>query len=453
MSMSMTRTPGTTNLGPILAITAAAALGIAACSQSSVAGNGVVAQDDTGILVAALTLAPGLTLDTASYAITGPSGFTRTGTINVANSSTLSTTIGGLPAGNGFSISITATATEGTTTCGGSAMFDVTARMTTAVMVHVTCHEAPRAGSISATGTINICPVVDGISANPAQVVVGAPIVLSVAAHDSDAGPAALSYRWSVGSGAFSDAAAASPTFTCNVPGTVTITVTASDGDATPGCASSGSVQVRCSLPGAGGTAASTMAVYGDAPYGTTPTDNSQTLATPAFIASVNADADVSLVLHVGDIHSGKQFCTQAYDQTVFNLWTAFVDPLVYTPGDNEWSDCHKVAQGGGAYNPTTMMIDYVLDPMTMMPVDYAKGDPIANLALVRSLFFATPGQSLGTNKIQVLSQVYQRCVSIPGISRTRPFSRKDPSPKPRSARSGASLRVLVTVWNSTGRY
>ena len=66
----------------------------------------------------------------------------------------------------------------------------------------------------------------------------------------------------------------------------------------------------------------STLAVYGDAPYGTTPTDTAEFDATPAFIDSVNADPDVDLVLHVGDIHSGKQFCTQAYDQSVFDLWT-----------------------------------------------------------------------------------------------------------------------------------
>src|ERR1044071_127625 len=72
-----------------------------------------------------------------------------------------------------------------------------------------------------------------------------------------------------------------------------------------------------------------TIAVYGDAPYGTTPTDTAQLAATPAFIQSINADQDVRLVLHVGDIHSGKQFCTQAYDLDVFDLWTAFADPLV----------------------------------------------------------------------------------------------------------------------------
>lgn len=146
-----------------------------------------------------------------------------------------------------------------------------------------------------------------------------------------------------------------------------------------------------------------TLAVYGDAPYGTTPTDTSETDATPAFIDFVNADHDVSLVVHVGDIHSGKQYCTEAYDQQVFDLWTAFEHPVVYTPGDNEWTDCHKVAEGGGAYNKTTKQIDYVLDTQGN-PVDYAKGDPIANLALIRSIFFPRAGYTLGDPK-RVLSQ------------------------------------------------
>src|SRR5690242_4933919 len=45
-----------------------------------------------------------------------------------------------------------------------------------------------------------------------------------------------------------------------------------------------------------------TMAVYGDAPYGTNPTDTAELDATPAFIDSINADPDVSKVMHVGDI-------------------------------------------------------------------------------------------------------------------------------------------------------
>ena len=151
---------------------------------------------------------------------------------------------------------------------------------------------------------------------------------------------------------------------------------------------------------------ASTIAVYGDAPYGTTPTDTAEFDATPAFIAAINADPDVSLVLHVGDIHSGKQFCTEAYDRSIFELWKAFDDPLVYTPGDNEWTDCNKAGEGGGAYDAATGQIDFVLDP-NGVPVDYAKGDPIANLALVRSIFFAQPGLSLGQHKRLLLSQAF----------------------------------------------
>ncbi len=145
-------------------------------------------------------------------------------------------------------------------------------------------------------------------------------------------------------------------------------------------------------------------AVYGDAPYGTSPTDTSETDATPAFIRTVNADRAVSGVLHVGDIHSGSQYCTQAYDQQVADLWSAFADPLVYTPGDNEWTDCHKKKEGGGAFNATTGQIDFVTDP-TGASVSYAGGNPVDNLALVRSIFFPTPGATLGSGRLRVLSQ------------------------------------------------
>src|SRR4051812_28312199 len=60
-----------------------------------------------------------------------------------------------------------------------------------------------------------------------------------------------------------------------------------------------------------------TLAVFGDTPYGTTPTDTAQFAASPAFLDSINADPDVSLAMHVGDIHSGKQFCTEAYDRSI----------------------------------------------------------------------------------------------------------------------------------------
>ena len=147
-----------------------------------------------------------------------------------------------------------------------------------------------------------------------------------------------------------------------------------------------------------------TLAVYGDAPYGTTPTDTAEFEAMPSFIDSINADPQVRLVMHVGDIHSGKQYCTAAYDRSIAGLWARFKNPVVYTPGDNEWTDCHKAAEGGGTYNKTTHQIDYVLDG-SGNPVDYAKGNPVANLDLVRSTFFAHPGQTLGGQQKRVLTQ------------------------------------------------
>ena len=135
-----------------------------------------------------------------------------------------------------------------------------------------------------------------------------------------------------------------------------------------------------------------TVAVYGDSPYGVSPTDTTQTDTTAAFIASINGDSKVDLVLHVGDIHSGKQYCTESYNRTIAGLWTAFRDPLVYTPGDNEWTDCHKSGEGGHVH-------------VGGDAVDFADGDPLANLDLVRSIFFASPGYSLGDRRKQLLTQ------------------------------------------------
>jgi hypothetical protein len=148
-----------------------------------------------------------------------------------------------------------------------------------------------------------------------------------------------------------------------------------------------------------------TLAVYGDAPYDPTPGTRTEFDATPRFVDAVNADPVVSGVLHVGDIHSGSQACTEAYNRAVAALWTRFADPLVYTPGDNEWADCHKKKQFGGAYDSATGTINYVTDPATGQPVNYAKGNPVENLNLVRSIFFAQPGQTLGGGRLKVQSQ------------------------------------------------
>jgi hypothetical protein len=136
-----------------------------------------------------------------------------------------------------------------------------------------------------------------------------------------------------------------------------------------------------------------TLAVYGDSPYldpAFPALPHAEFDATLAFITTINADPSVEEVVHVGDIHSGSEPCTAAYDQAIFNKWTAFQKPLIYTPGDNEWSDCTKVKEEPGSDND-----NYTTHPDL----------PLENLALVRQIFFANPGWTLGQERTQVISQ------------------------------------------------
>jgi hypothetical protein len=210
--------------------------------SSALEGNSATA----GSASFALQIAPGLNINTASYAITGPNGFTKSATVDVSHSSTLSVTVGGLPVGTGYHVNLTSTATDGTTTCLGSATFDVAARVTTLVTLSLDCHLPPTAGSVQINGVTNVCPTIDGIGANPGEALVGSSIALTGAAHDTDAGPSPLSYAWAATGGMLSSAAAQNPTFTCASAGTASITLTVSDGDPQAGCADTMTAQVTC---------------------------------------------------------------------------------------------------------------------------------------------------------------------------------------------------------------
>jgi len=140
-----------------------------------------------------------------------------------------------------------------------------------------------------------------------------------------------------------------------------------------------GAAMTGCSTTGgmvaADANGAFSLAVIGDVPYGTSPTDTRQTVLHPRFISALNADADIGLIAHIGDTHAGKQYCTEDYNKTIAAHWSAFKKPFVYTPGDNEWADCHKAKEGGGSFNKATGQIDYVMDANGNF-ADYAKGQP-----------------------------------------------------------------------------
>ncbi|GAA1646124.1 metallophosphoesterase family protein [Georgenia ruanii] len=106
------------------------------------------------------------------------------------------------------------------------------------------------------------------------------------------------------------------------------------------------------------------FAVIGDVPYGT-----AAGAAFPGQIRQMNED-DLRFVAHVGDIKDGSSECSDAYFAGIRSALDTFEHPLVYTPGDNEWVDCHRT--NNGAY------------------------DPLERLATVREVFFPVPGKTLG---------------------------------------------------------
>jgi hypothetical protein len=213
--------------------------------------------DDLGSLGLALDAAPGVSLGSFSYTITGPGGFSRQASVDLSGSSKLSTLVGGLPVGTGFGITLQAKTLDGSTQCGGSASFDVAARATTQVTVHLQCHEAARTGSVLINGTLNLCPVIDSLGASPAEALVGSRVTLTALAHDTDGLPTALAYAWRASSGTLSSPSSASPSFQCTASGDVTLTLSVSDGD----CSDTLSATVGCTSPAGGGEMAGLVVI------------------------------------------------------------------------------------------------------------------------------------------------------------------------------------------------
>jgi hypothetical protein len=89
--------------------------------------------------------------------------------------------------------------------------------------------------------------------------------------------------------------------------------------------------------------------------------------------------------MHLGDIKNGSSRCDTSYFQLIRSDFDQFQDPLVYTPGDNEWTDCHRASNGG-----------YI--PAGPVPA----GQEPSRLDTVRALFFDHPGRTLGQHSSEV---------------------------------------------------
>lgn len=94
------------------------------------------------------------------------------------------------------------------------------------------------------------------------------------------------------------------------------------------------------------------------------------------LISAINKERP-AFTVHVGDIKAGKNPCSDAYYEKIYGYFRNFKQPLIYVPGDNEWTDCHR--EGAGGY------------------------DPVERLQKVRSVFYKD-NKSLGQQKLDLLT-------------------------------------------------
>jgi hypothetical protein len=97
-----------------------------------------------------------------------------------------------------------------------------------------------------------------------------------------------------------------------------------------------------------------------------------------ALIGAINAKTP-DLVIHVGDTKSGSTPCSDEALTQQLTYLNSFTSPLLYSIGDNEWTDCHREKAG--------------------------KFDPLERLSFIRKTYFNTPTKSFGQVKVDVTSQ------------------------------------------------
>jgi hypothetical protein len=204
-----------------------------------------------------LVLPGGLSIATLQYSLSN-GDFAESGSIDVSTTSTVSFVIGGVPSGVGYTISLTATTTDGSVTCNGvSAPFSVSNREAAQAHVPLVCERTGGAGGVVIGGNPDNCAVWNTLVANPATVVVGGTSTLTAAATAPDV--PALTFSWFAPAGTLGaqvrSGTSDTITFTCPAtPGPVTLTMVVSDGPLSDGgtCPvddTTGTVTVACVSP------------------------------------------------------------------------------------------------------------------------------------------------------------------------------------------------------------
>jgi hypothetical protein len=226
-----------------LVVLAAAAVSLPACGSGEPGADAET--DQVGSIGLELELAPDVTLRTLQYEITG-NGFQKSGSIDVSKSRRVRSVIGGIPAGDGYTIALSGEDAEGLgIACAGSAPFNVAARHTTKTAIDLLCQLPGGKGSVDIEVTQNVCPRIDSISAEPAETTVGNSLALGSEVTDLDQKPSPVAFVWTASGGSLSNADTASPTFTCTETGEATVTLSVTDTK----CDDEQTITLTCSPP------------------------------------------------------------------------------------------------------------------------------------------------------------------------------------------------------------
>lgn len=83
--------------------------------------------------------------------------------------------------------------------------------------------------------------------------------------------------------------------------------------------------------------------------FGDTPYSDWERARLPDLLGEMDRE-DLAFVVHDGDIKSGSSRCSDELLRDILDVFQTSKTPLVYVPGDNEWTDCHRASNGG--YDP-----------------------------------------------------------------------------------------------------
>ena len=101
-------------------------------------------------------------------------------------------------------------------------------------------------------------------------------------------------------------------------------------------------VAATCVATLSASAASFSFGLWGDMPYARA----GDMAKLPAVLKSINA-AKIDFSIFMGDIKDGSSNCTDDVYTTTVSMFEGMSRPVVYIPGDNEWTDCHRLNNGG----------------------------------------------------------------------------------------------------------